>query len=274
MAETVRGPAPLTPATVRTASATPTIGRFNRYNASGGSLTQSLPALSGLNTDASLQVQKVLSDTSANQVVFTCSGTDVLDSGSTSVTLKVPGAQRTLQVVSDGGTKKWKIVSGLDPVEGLKGDTGDTGPAGPKGDTGDTGATGATGPQGPKGDTGNTGATGPQGPNGDGGTAFSVTGVSGTMVLSTMATGDIRRVTLTGAVTAVTLPTRSSSVAGTISVIIVQGGSGGYGVTWTGVKWAEGLPPSLPTGVGSIAVVHLTWTGTEWFGTYAGGNLA
>jgi hypothetical protein len=47
---------------------------------------------------------------------------------------------------------------------------------------------------------------------------------------------------------------------------IVQGGTGSYTVTLTGVKWAGGVPPTLSTVVGSEDMISLFWNGTSYYG--------
>src|SRR4051812_2327663 len=91
--------------TVISSTSAPTMGYFNRYNATAGGLTVTLPALSGLNIGARVAVQKYSLDISANLVVFNCAGSDKFDDASTtSFTLTNTGDQRELQVVSISGT--------------------------------------------------------------------------------------------------------------------------------------------------------------------------
>lgn len=105
---------PLTGSTVITTNAAPTMGRFNRYDASGGGLSVPLPALSGQNVGARTSVQKYMGDTSPNAVTFTCAGTDKFDDGTTTtLTMNTTGEQRELQVISVGATKRWKFVGTL-----------------------------------------------------------------------------------------------------------------------------------------------------------------
>lgn len=113
---------PLTGSTVITTNAAPTMGRFNRYNATAGGLSVILPALSGQNVGARTSVQKYMADVSANTITFTCSGADKFDDGATTVfTLTATGEQREVQVISVSGTKRWKFVGTLSvdtPVSG------------------------------------------------------------------------------------------------------------------------------------------------------------
>lgn len=96
---------------ITTASA-PSMGAFNRYDATAGSLTVTLPALLGINVPARLAVQKYLGDVSAHTVTFNCAGTDKFDDGTTTSLppLIDAGDQYELQVISISGTKRWKIV--------------------------------------------------------------------------------------------------------------------------------------------------------------------
>lgn len=99
-----------------TSATTPTMGMFNRYNAAAGALSVPLPALAGLNVGATTWVGKDPLDASANTVTFTCNGADTFDDATTSLVLAKPGENRTLQVVTVGTTKYWKINTGFIPV--------------------------------------------------------------------------------------------------------------------------------------------------------------
>ena len=57
---------------------------------------------------------------------------------------------------------------------------------------------------------------------------------------------------------------------GNYSLKLVQGGSGGYTITWpASVKWANGTSPILSTGVGDIDIVTLLNDGTNYYGAAA-----
>ena len=96
---------------VTTQATTPDTGFINTYDATAGQISATLPALSDCGVGANLMVQKT--DTGANPVVFTRSGSDVFDDGTTQLTLTRHGEARTLQVVSldEGVTKMWKVVN-------------------------------------------------------------------------------------------------------------------------------------------------------------------
>jgi len=71
-----------------------------------------------------------------------------------------------------------------------------------------------------------------------------------------------------------TFPT---AVAGqSFTVIVKQGGSGSYTVTWpASVKWAGGTDPTLSTTVGAIDVFgFFSPDGTDWFGFTSGLNMS
>lgn len=93
-----------------TANTAPLMGMVNRYNAAGGSLSITLPALAGLNVGANCVVSKDILDVSTNTVTFTRSGSDVFDDSSTGFVLTTPGSQVTLQVVEIAAVKVWKIM--------------------------------------------------------------------------------------------------------------------------------------------------------------------
>jgi hypothetical protein len=105
-------------AAISTATA-PTLGNINTYNASGGALAVTLPALSGCNVGASAWLEKSILDTTYNTVTFTANGSDTFDDGSTSLVLATPLEKRDLQVVSISGTKYWKAGYGYIPKPGL-----------------------------------------------------------------------------------------------------------------------------------------------------------
>jgi hypothetical protein len=99
-------------AAVITTSATPVGGKKNSYNASGGSLTPSLPALSGLSAGPTeYYVEKSIADTSANTITFVCAGADTFDYSPTATSLQLvePSEWYVLVVVSISGTKYWSI---------------------------------------------------------------------------------------------------------------------------------------------------------------------
>jgi hypothetical protein len=99
-----------TAAAVITANTAPSTGTVNRYNASGGALSITLPALSGLNDGANFVVEKYGGDTTLNAVTFTRAGSDTFDDGATSLVLTKPGRSVWLQVVTVSATKYWKAV--------------------------------------------------------------------------------------------------------------------------------------------------------------------
>ena len=110
---------PLTATAALTTNAAPALGKVNRYNASAGAMTVTLPALSGVAAGRVVVVQKDELDTSTNVVTVACAGSDTLDSGGAVIPLRIPGSQRKLQVVTVGSTKYWKVVGGHDPLSSL-----------------------------------------------------------------------------------------------------------------------------------------------------------
>lgn len=104
---------PLLVNAVKTTTSAPSLGYINRYNASGGGLTVTLPALAGLNVGARAMVQKYTLDGSINTVTFSRAGSDQFDDATTTFTLSRPGESRTIQVVSISGVKRWKITEAM-----------------------------------------------------------------------------------------------------------------------------------------------------------------
>lgn len=95
---------------ISTATA-PALGNINSYNASGGALAVTLPALSTLNVGASCVVEKALADATFNAVTFTATSGDTFDDLTTARFLVQPGSKHALQVISISGVKYWKVTS-------------------------------------------------------------------------------------------------------------------------------------------------------------------
>lgn len=90
-------------------------------------------------------------------------------------------------------------------------------------------------------------------------------GNSGTSLAIDWNNGPVQKVTLTSAAT---LTFTNAEAGGTYTLILVQGGSGGYAVTLTG--WDFGAnPPSYTTTVGAKNVVSGLYDGTEYLAAYA-----
>lgn len=70
-----------------------------------------------------------------------------------------------------------------------------------------------------------------------------------------------------------TFPT---AVAGqSFTLILAQGGSGSYTITWPGsVMWHAGISPTLTTSVGGIDILGFFTDGTNWFGFVSGQNMS
>jgi hypothetical protein len=95
------------------------MGNINSYNASGGALAITLPALAALNVGAYCIVEKNIADGTLNAITFTANTGDTLDDLSTVLVLMLPGEKKVLQVVSIAGVKYWKVTGGLHPKTGL-----------------------------------------------------------------------------------------------------------------------------------------------------------
>lgn len=104
---------PLQVNAVKTNTSAPAMGYVNRYDASSGPLSVSLPALSGLNVSARVMLQKYKLDATVNTVTFSRAGSDQFDDGSTSLVLTESGESRTLQVVLISGVKRWKVMESM-----------------------------------------------------------------------------------------------------------------------------------------------------------------
>lgn len=80
--------------------------------------------------------------------------------------------------------------------------------------------------------------------------------------------------TLTGA-HVLTLPTPAADKSGTVSLVLVQDGTGSRTVTWpAAVRWSYGVAPVLTTTPGGRDLIHLFWTGQEWLGLVGGQSFA
>ena len=82
--------------------------------------------------------------------------------------------------------------------------------------------------------------------------------------------GNNQSTTLTGAVN---LGFSNPIAGGNYGIAITQGGTGGYGITWAGVLWANATPPTLSASVGAVDFVNLVYNGTNYYGSY-GNNFA
>lgn len=102
---------------------------------------------------------------------------------------------------------------------------------------------------------------------------------SGSVSLDMELGGNWQSWTLTGNVTSISFTSLSGSnyYAMSVTLEIIQGGSGGYTITWpSSVKWADGgTAPTLSTGVGEIDFIQLMSRdqGVTWYGFLAGNNF-
>lgn len=117
---------------------------------------------------------------------------------------------------------------------------------------------------------------GPQGAPGDMGLVAGPANVSGTVNMSESMLPSTRIWTLTSNVT-LTLPTPVATPArsGTISLVLIQDATGNRTVTWpASVKWPDGIAQQPATAASSVSMIHLMWTGTQWFGLVGGKSFA
>lgn len=79
-----------------------------------------------------------------------------------------------------------------------------------------------------------------------------------------LATGNIRKTTLTDAACTVTL---TNPVAGTVYLLqVVQDGSGSRLVTWPAILWEGAGAPTLSTGAADVDLIWLYYDGTSYYG--------
>lgn len=89
-----------------------------------------------------------------------------------------------------------------------------------------------------------------------------------------LASGNVQMVTLSANAT-ISLTGATNGVACSLSLYLVQNGTGGWVVTWpASVKWPGGLAPSLSSGANKIDLIILETLdgGTTWFGALAGAD--
>lgn len=95
-----------------TTNTAPLFGAINKYNASTGPLSVTLPLLSSLNPSVSCILQKDPADLTTNAIIFTpASGGDSFDNGVPSVSLTQSGEIKVLQKISISGANLWMITN-------------------------------------------------------------------------------------------------------------------------------------------------------------------
>lgn len=85
--------------------------------------------------------------------------------------------------------------------------------------------------------------------------------------------GNVVTATLTGSTTLSLSNPSPTANACSVTLILTQGGTGSYTITWPGaVKWAGGTAPTLTTTVGGVDIIMLVTVdaGTTWYG-FTGG---
>lgn len=114
---------------------------------------------------------------------------------------------------------------------------------------------------------------GQQGDPGDLTPTFSGT-ATGTITLTSAAFPSTRLWNIISNVT-LNLPTPSSAVSGTITLIITQDATGGRTITWpSSVKWPDGIAQQPSAAPLSVSAIHLFWIGNAWFGMVGGKSFA
>lgn len=97
---------------------------------------------------------------------------------------------------------------------------------------------------------------------------------TGTITLTSAAFPSTRLWNIIGNVT-LALPTPSSAISGTITLVITQDVTGGRTITWpANVKWPDGIPQQPAAAALSVSVIHLFWIGNAWFGMVGGKSFA
>ena len=98
-----------------------------------------------------------------------------------------------------------------------------------------------------------------------------VASISGAYAIDPATQGYDQVLTLTGATT-FTLPTVTGTTP--LSLVLIQDGTGGRTATFTGVKWASAVPPTLSTAAGAIdAVTLIGRPGRPWHGFVSGKDM-
>lgn len=93
---------------------------------------------------------------------------------------------------------------------------------------------------------------------------------TGTAISLNLDNGTMQVLTLTGNAT-VTMPTK---VMGKSFMVFVKTGVGGYTCSFTGVKWANGLAPSVTASASAMDIFSFFSDGTNWYGVTVGFNYA
>lgn len=110
--------------------------------------------------------------------------------------------------------------------------------------------------------------SGPRGYNGDLTPVTSGINWSGTYSGTSLAFPGTHRRVLTGNSILSSVPTPSSTVAGTLTIELIQqsAGTGNYTITWpTNIKWGKGKSPAAaPSGAGCYSIYHFLWDGVRW----------
>lgn len=96
-------------------------------------------------------------------------------------------------------------------------------------------------------------------------------GNSGTAKTISLANGMVQKLTLTGNVT-VTMPAQPTAGSSRIFNLRVYTGSGSFTATFTGVKWAGGVAPTITATAARLDVLRFESDGVNWYGSVIGQN--
>ncbi|GAB3042295.1 hypothetical protein [Sediminivirga luteola] len=107
---------------------------------------------------------------------------------------------------------------------------------------------------------------GPQGPQGDLADHYSLGDRAGALDLGEFSLSTVVRLTAVGDLTVEDLP-QTLGKAGTCTLFIAQGGTGGHTLTVRGARTPYGTPVPLSSTPGAIDMVHLLHSGQDWFVT-------
>ena len=97
-----------------------------------------------------------------------------------------------------------------------------------------------------------------------------VSGTGGGALFFNVSGGTIQQFTLTSSISSITFT--NLPPGGSVTLILIQGGSGGYTLTTTGIKYAGGSS-TLSTAVGAIDMLNVLYDGTNYYGSLVKGYV-
>ena len=97
-----------------------------------------------------------------------------------------------------------------------------------------------------------------------------VSGTGGGALFFNVSGGTIQQFTLTSNISSITFT--NMPPGGSVTLILIQGGSGGYTLTTTGIKYAGGSS-TLSTAVGAIDMLNVLYDGINYYGSLVKGYV-